>query len=196
MASIFYYRYLRNEFCEGKSNFKNVSEFLMRVNYLKVLIDAFISKNMSNKGGSSFNNLRKKEILLRGQIAIHEESCTNEECPLKKFLENQGNFQVQKTSLLHYMNILFNEAIKKFPDSQLILMTFVQFNFDKKYNLNAAKMYLSKLERFKNTLTEDYILFFIKKSVAMIGSKYGEDEMVRIEDTPQHKFKRFKLRHK
>ena len=193
MASIFYYRYLRNEFCEGKSNFKNVSEFLMRVNYLKVLIDAFISKNMSNKGGSSFNNLRKKEILLRGQIAIHEESCTNEECPLKKFLENQGNFQVQKTSLLHYMNILFNEAIKKFPDSQLILMTFVQFNFDKKYNLNAAKMYLSKLERFKNTLTEDYILFFIKKSVAMIGSKYGEDEMVRIEDTPQHKFKRFKL---
>ena len=193
MFSVFYYRYQRNQFCEGKSNFKNVSEFLMRVNYLKVLIDAFINKNMSNKAGSNFNNLRKKEILLRGQIAIHEESCTNEECPLKKFLENQGNFQVQKTSLLHYMNILFNEAIKKFPDSQLILMTFVQFNFDKKYNLNAAKMYLSKLERFKNTLTEDYILFFIKKSVSMIGNKYGEDEMIKIEDTPQHKFKRFKL---
>lgn len=194
IASVFYYRYLRNEFCEGKSNFKNVNEFLMRVNYLKVLIDAFIYKNMSNKGGNNFNNLKKKEILLRGQIAIHEESCTNEECPLKKFLENQGNFQVQKTSLLHYMNILFNEAIKKFPDSQLILMNFVHFNFDKKYNLNAAKLYLSKLERFKNSLTEDYIIFFIKKSATLIGNKYGEEgAVVKLEDTPQHKFKRFKL---
>ena len=60
------------------------------------------------------------------------------------------------------MNILFNNAIKKFPDSQLILLAYVEFNYEKKYNLNTAKMYLEKLERFKNPLTEDYIIFFIK----------------------------------
>jgi hypothetical protein len=189
-----YYSNLLQEFCEGKSNFKNENEFLMRANFLKVLIDDYIEKNMSVRTGTNtFNSLKQKEILLRGQIEIHEETCTNEECPLKKFLENQGNFQVQKTSLLHYMNILYGEAIKKFPDSQLILLNYVEFNYEKKYNLNTAKMYLEKLERFKNPLTEDYIIFFIRKSVSMIKNNFGEDEMIRIEDTPEHKFKRFKL---
>ena len=189
-----YYSNLLQEFCEGKSNFKNETEFLMRANFLKVLIDDYIEKNMSVRTGTNtFNSLKQKEILLRGQIEIHEETCTNEECPLKKFLENQGNFQVQRTSLLHYMNILYSEAIKKFPDSQLILLNYVEFNYEKKYNLNTAKMYLEKLERFKNPLTEDYIIFFIKKSVSMIKNNFGEDEMIRIEDTPEHKFKRFKL---
>ena len=189
-----YYSNLLQEFCEGKSNFKNETEFLMRANFLKVLIDDYIEKNMSVRTGTNtFNSLKQKEILLRGQIEIHEEICTNEECPLKKFLENQGNFQVQRTSLLHYMNILYGEAIKKFPDSQLILLNYVEFNYEKKYNLNTAKMYLEKLERFKNPLTEDYIIFFIRKSVSMIKNNFGEDEMIRIEDTPEHKFKRFKL---
>ena len=194
ILSSLYYRSSLREFSEGKNNFKNEDEFLMRVNFLKNLIDDFITRNSSIKNGTTnFNSLKQKEILLRGQIAIHEESCTDEECPLKKFLENQGNFQIQRTSLLHYMNILFNNAIKKFPDSQLILLAYVEFNYEKKYNLNTAKMYLEKLERFKNPLTEDYIIFFIKKSVSMIKNNFGEDEMIRIEDTPDYKFKKYKL---
>ena len=59
------------------------------------------------------NDLKKNDILLKGYIALEEETCLNEECPLKRFNENKMNYNVQKLSLLSYMNILFTDAIKK-----------------------------------------------------------------------------------
>ena len=100
-----------------------------------------MSKSNSNKKNEGL----RSQILLKGAISIHEESCVDEDCPLKKFLENENNFPIQKTSLLHYMNNYFNIGIKKFPNSRVILLNFVQFNYENKYNLSLAKTYLAKL---------------------------------------------------
>ena len=191
--SIFLYKYSRKNFVEAKTNFKNEDEFLNRITYFKQLIDDFIQQNKSRIKNNDYNNYKRNEIVIRGQISLHEENCLDEECPLKKFLENQGNFPVQRTSLLQYANYLYVQAIKQFPDSQAILLSFLKFNYEKKYNLSTAKIYLEKIERFKNSIREDYIIFFIKKSQATIINEDGEEIVINEEDTPQHKFNRFKL---
>lgn len=195
--SIIYYRKKSQNFLITNSNFNDANEFLIKLKYFKILIESFLSKNKSSKTNKS-NNLKKNEILLKGYISIHEESCVMEECPLKKFLENNGNFNLQKISLLHYMNIMYNEGIKKFPNSKIIIMNFVQFNYEKKYNLNSAKTYLVKLEKSQNTMTEDFIIYSIKQNINSSSSKLNrsftnEEELMRIEDTTEHKFKRLKF---
>ena len=191
--SIFLYKYTQKNFVEAKTNFKNEDEFLNRINYFKLLIDDFIQQNRNRIKDNDYNNYKRNEIVIRGQISLHEENCLDEECPLKKFLENQGNFSVQRTSLLQYANILYVQAIKQFPDSQAILLNFLKFNYEKKYNLSTAKIYLEKIERFKNSLSEDYIIFFIKKCQSTIINDQGEEIVINEEDTPQHKINRFKL---
>ena len=191
--SVFLYKLSKKNFVEAKTNFKNEDEFLSRINYFKSIIDDFIQQNRSRIKNNDYNNYKRKEIVIRGQIALHEENCLDEECPLKKFLENQGNFSVQRTSLLQYANILYVQAIKQFPDSQAILLNFLKFNYEKKYNLSSAKVYLEKIERFKNSIREDYIIFFIKKSQATIINDDGEEIVINEEDTPQHKINRFKI---
>ena len=191
--SIFLYTYTAKNFVEAKTNFKNEDEFLNRINYFKQLVDDFIYTNKNRKRNNDYNSYKRNEIVIRGQIQIHEENCLDEECPLKKFLENQGNFSVQRTSLLQYANILYVQAIKQFPDSQAILLNFLKFNYEKKYNLSKAKIYLEKIERFKNSIREDYVIFFIKKNQSTIINEEGEEVIINEEDTPQHKINRFKV---
>lgn len=196
-VSVIYYRKKNQNFMITSSNFNDVNEFMIRVKYMIKLIESYFSKNKSGKANKN-NTCKKNEILLKGIIAIHEESCVTEECPLKKFEENNNNFSIQKTCLLHYMNNLFTEGIKKFPNSRMLLMIFVQFNYEKKYNLNAAKTYLTKLEKQKNTLTEDYIIYCIKQTIASNNNKLNmglsdNEEMLRIEDTIEQKYKRLKF---
>jgi hypothetical protein len=78
-------------------------------------------------------------------------------------------------------------------------MTFIQFNYSNKFNLNAAKTYLSKLEKENNTITEDYILFCIKQSVNSLSNNKvnsglnGEnEEMEKMEEITEHKFRKLK----
>ena len=56
-----------NKFSEGDSVFKQIRYFLELV-------------DKSNKD-------RKSNILLKGYIYVHEENCTNSECPLKRYLQ-------------------------------------------------------------------------------------------------------------
>ncbi len=87
--SYFLYEYTTKNFVEAKADFKNEDEFLNRINYFKSIVDDFINMNKSRSKNNDYNVYKRKEIIIRGQISLHEESCLDEECPLKKFLENQ-----------------------------------------------------------------------------------------------------------
>ena len=43
------------------------------------------------------------------------------------------------------MAVFFKNSIKKFPNSILLRMQFIQFNYDKKYNLNNIKTTLEEI---------------------------------------------------
>ena len=75
-------------------------------------------------------------------------------------------------------------------------MIFVQFNYEKKYNLNAAKTYLAKLEKQKNSLTENYVIHCIKQniqSVNKLNDMNDGNEMIKVEETIEQKYQRLKF---
>ena len=178
------------------TNLSTVKEFNSKCKQLITLIEEFFDRNnMSKSNSNKKNEGLRSQILLKGAISIHEESCVDEDCPLKKFLENENNFPIQKTSLLHYMNNYFNIGIKKFPNSRVILLNFVQFNYENKYNLSLAKTYLAKLEKTKNSLLEDYIIHYIKTNIASVNLKINDNngnDFLNVEETIEQKYFRLK----
>ena len=178
-------------------NSGSANDFINRTKSVIVLIGKFIDKYKSVENAKK--GYDKNDIFLKGLVSRHLETCIDEECPLTKYMENQGNYQIQKACLLHYINTLLIDGIKKFPNNKTIVMTFIQFNYSNKFNLNAAKSYLSKLEKENNTITEDYILFCIKQSVNSLSNNKinsgfnGEnEEMEKMEEMTEHKFRKLK----
>ena len=178
-------------------NSGSANDFISRTKSVITLIGKFIDKYKSIENAKK--GYDKNDIFLKGLISRHLETCIDEECPLTKYMENQGNYQIQKACLLHYINTLLIGGIKKFPNNKTIVMTFIQFNYSNKFNLNAAKTYLSKLEKENNTITEDYILFCIKQSVNSLSNNKvnsglnGEnEEMEKMEEITEHKFRKLK----
>ena len=178
-------------------NSGSANDFISRTKSVITLIGKFIEKYKSIENAKK--GYDKNDIFLKGLVSRHLETCIDEECPLTKYMENQGNYQIQKACLLHYINTLLIDGIKKFPNNKTIVMTFIQFNYSNKFNLNAAKTYLTKLEKENNTITEDYILFCIKQSVNSLNNNkinsglIGEnEEMEKMEEMTEHKFRKLK----
>ena len=194
--SIIYYRHKNSNYLVASVSINNLNEYLIKIKGLIRLIDSYLERNKGGKMKNESN--KKKEIYLEGIIGVHEETCTNEECPLKKFRESNANFSMQKTSLLHFMNNQFIEGIKTFPESRELLLIYVQFNYEKKYNLNAAKMYLAKLEKSNNSLIENYIIYSLKQGInanrnVVNGNGNDNEDIVKIEETTEQKYQRLKL---
>ena len=71
------------------------------INYLlkqtKILINMIESEIEENNTLNKSSNTRKKkkaEIFLYGYIKMHVKTCPLEECPLQKYLENVGNYNL------------------------------------------------------------------------------------------------------
>jgi hypothetical protein len=66
------------------------------------------------------------------------------------------------------MAIFFNNSIKKFPNNILIRMYFIQFNYEKKYNLNNIKTTLEQIKKMKYNLSSEFILYCQEKEISRI----------------------------
>jgi len=154
--------------------FDNVNNYLLKTDFQVRLIDSFLDNNKN-----SLNNInlkyQKNEILLKGLIQRHNESCTDKECPLNKFSKNPGNYYIQKQCLLNYMNSYFEDGIKRFPESILLLIYYIQFNYSKRFNLNSIHANLSKLKNMDKNLHEEFIIFCIEQNVQKIKNKINDN---------------------
>ena len=176
--------------------FDNVKKYLKKTNYKIKLIESFLD---SNKNALNNNNVKYRcnEILLKGLIQKHNESCINEDCLLKKFSNNPGNYYIQKQCLLNYMNHFFEKGIKKFPQSVYLLIYFIQFNYSKRYNLNSVRVNLSKLKNMDKKIHEEFIIFCIEQNVKKIKNKTNDNsdnnEQELEKDLMEQKYQRLKF---
>ena len=105
------------------------------------------------------NGNQKEDILLKGVIKLHAIKCIKENCPLIKFIQNPGNYNVQKQCLLNYMTIYFVSGMKNFPSSKLLFLYYLQFNFKYRSNLNSVRTNISLLQNSNNTNKINFIIF-------------------------------------
>ena len=148
----------------------NEFEFLKAIKKLTYIISNTLNHSKHNK------KKKKCEILLTGYINFHEKICLNEECPLKSFATNSTEIG-SRNCLLNYMNILYNEGMKKFSSSRMILLHLIHFNYQNKYNLNVAKVLIGRVESMNKSLREEFLLYLIKKNISIRNeSSSGNEE--------------------
>ena len=170
-TSIMFTKEFENEFTFKNSNtFHNIKSCLSKTRMLIKLIDSFLDKNSYNKKYIEYGN--KNDILLKGIIKLHTEICMDEECPLKKFIKNYGNFNVQKQCLLNYMTIYFNRAMKNFPDNKILRLYYIQFNFSKKYNLNSVRANLEYIKKMNNNIKDEFIIYYLENEIIKMKNKF------------------------
>ena len=139
-----------------------------------MLITNFIEKHTNNLDYNDNSNI-KNDILLKGFVQIHSESCLREDCPLTKFKNCKNNYNYQKQCLLNYMSNFFYTAIKKFPSNQLIRLYHIQFNYDQKFNLNCIKANLEKVKKMKKYIIDEYIIYCMEREILKIKIKEDDE---------------------
>ena len=165
-----FYKDNQNKFNYQNSSFNNINSCLTKVRFLTNLINSFIEGNKNNLKYNE-NNSQQNDILLRGFIQVHTETCLKEDCPLTKFIKNNGNFNVQKQCLLNYMTFFFNNAIKKFPYSIILRLNYIHFNYYKKYNLNSVRKNLEDIKKIKYNANEEFILYCLEQGIMKMKIK-------------------------
>ena len=167
--AIMFTKEYENHFNFKNSSLNNIKACLSKIRILINLVNSFLEKNNYNLKYVEYGN--KKDILLKGLIKIHTEKCLDEECPLKKFLKNDKNFNIQKQCLLNYMTIYFKKAMKNFPYDKILRLYYIQFNFTKKYNLNSVRANLEYIKKMKNNLKEEFIIYCLEKEIMNIKNQ-------------------------
>ena len=159
------FTYLSGNICELKS-------LLKKIKFNIKLINAFIerSKNVRNE-----NDGQRNIILLNGNIKMHNTMCVNKDCPLKKFMNNEGNLNLQKQCLFNYMNAFFNKGLKIYPKSTSLLILFIHFNYSKRFNLNSVKTNLYQLKKLKCSFKENFIIYVMEQNIKNMKNDNGTD---------------------
>ena len=143
----------------GLITFNNINTCISNIKILMRLINSFIKEHFRNNINYQENLYKKDIIILKGILEIHSNTCLREDCPLTKFILNEGNYTLQKQSLLSHMTSIFNKAMKAFPHDLLIRILFIQFNYDQKYNLNGVKTTFEELRKMKKTNQVEYVIY-------------------------------------
>ena len=142
-------------------NIKNVNDYIKKAKLNIKLINSFIERNKIIRNGNEKRNI----ILLRGNIKIHNIMCSNKDCPLTKFINNEGNFNIQKQCLLNYMNIFFSTGLKMFPKNAYLLILYIYFNYSKRFNLNSVRANLIQLKKIECGIKEKYVIFCLEQNI-------------------------------
>ena len=151
-------------------NFSSVNEYLNKTRVLIKLITLFIKSGKNIRFGNESIN-QKEDILLKGIIKVHTISCLEENCPLTKYVQNLGNYNVQRQCLFNYMTIYFNQGMKRFPFSTELVLYYIHFNLSNRINLNAVRNNISVLEKRINTNKINFLIFILSKDILDIKSK-------------------------
>ena len=155
---------------------KDINDINYFLNKTRILIKMIVSEIQETNNINKSNNKKKKksEIFLYGYAKMHVRECQRAECPLTKYLENNGNYNFQKQCLLSYMSNHFNTVIKHFPKNSLIRIYYIHFNYTKRYNLNNVRINLAELKKLKVNFQEEFIIFCLEQDIKEIDSKVSD----------------------
>jgi len=169
---------------------QRINDYIRKAKFNIKLIDYFFEKNINMKNGNETNE-QMNLMLLNGNIKLHNKSCTNKDCPLAKFANNEGNYNAQKQCLLNYMNIFFNNGLKLFPKNFELLILFINFNYTKRFNLNSVKSNLFVLKKLKCSVKEQFIIYCMEQNIKNINNNNGinfnndKDDNSQVDTTEQ-----------
>ena len=108
---------------------------------------------------------RSKELVLKGYIYLYEENCAIMDCPLKRLLLHEGSIKERIKNLLLHIEVLFVNAIDKYPMDTRIRISYAFFlliKLKKKYH---SLMQLENAQNLKSTLEDEFLQYKLRKYI-------------------------------
>ena len=170
ICCILLFNQYKSQFDYDIENYQNLNEYLIKTKALIKLISAFIDGSKRIRFGTESDN-QEEDTILKGIIKIHTLKCIREECPLTKFIQHPGNYNVQKQCLINYMTIYFGNGFKMFPFSTELKLYNIEFNFSNRANLNSVKTNISLLQKIPNTILLKFIIYKLSKDIQNMKSQ-------------------------
>ena len=146
------------------SNSKKLNDYIEKAKFNIKLINSFIERNQNIRNENNIE-YQRNIFLLRGSITIHNQICSEKDCPLTKFISNEGNFNIQKQCLLNYMNNFLNMGLKLYPNNIELLLLLIYFNYTKRSNLNSVRSSLFQLRNMECGFKDKYIIYCMEQNI-------------------------------
>lgn len=120
---------------------------------------------------------RDAKILLKGYIAIYEETCNIHDCALKKYLYNLEHLNMETNAfLLQHAETLFQTGISKFPNCTALRISNAFFLLERLNKKQQANIELVNAEKYIPRFEEQFIIYRYKKILEEQSSQVGDSE--------------------
>ena len=120
---------------------------------------------------------RNSFTILKGYIAIYEESCTLKDCALKKYNYNLVQCKMDTVSfLLQHAQELYQNGVSKFPNCVALRISYACFLLERLKKKQQANLELTNAEKYSPSFDEQFIIYRYKKLIEENSSEGGEHD--------------------
>lgn len=120
---------------------------------------------------------RHSFTILKGYIAIYEESCTLQDCALKKYNYNLVQNKLDTVAfLLQHAEALYQTGISKFPNCTSLRISYAFFLLERLNKKQQANLELVNAEKYAPKFDEQFIIYRYKKLIEENSSEGSEHD--------------------
>jgi hypothetical protein len=143
------------------NKFQKGEKVIKQVNYFLELVDK-----------RDFD--RNSKVLLKGYIYMFEESCTFQDCALKKYLYSIEHNMDTVVFLMQHAESLYQTGISKFPNCTALRVSFAFFLLERMNKKAQANLELLNTEKYSPRFEEQFIIYRYKKLLEEQSSEVGD----------------------
>jgi len=146
------------------NKFENGEKVQKQIRYYLELVDK------KDKNRNSFT-------ILKGYITIYEESCTLQDCALKKYNYNLTHNKLDTSVfLIQHAETLFQNGISKFPNCTSLRISYAFFLLERLKKKQQASLELTNAEKYLPKFDQQFIIYRYKKQIEENSSENGEQD--------------------
>ena len=134
-------------------NLSKINDHLKIRDYIEKFIEYVENRNVN----------RTYFLLLKGFIYTEQTKCTRENCPLKKYLISLENGNDSSIFLYQYIEMIYQENIKKFEYSVELKISYILFSIQKFKKKQIVLKLINEIQSKDLSLEHEFLLFRLKK---------------------------------
>ena len=126
------------------------------------------------------NNIKTREQkILYSYITNYEKNCTDNECSLKQFLEyplKVENFQDMKICLLQHAEMLYKNAVSKFPFNAKLRLSYAIFLYKRVNKKQKGTNEILLLNRYTTNLEDAFLIYRAQRYIEEENEGHSDSE--------------------
>jgi hypothetical protein len=119
---------------------------------------------------------RDCKTLLKGYIQLYEETCTSDECALKKYLSCLKSGMDTIVFLYQHAELMYQNGISKFPNCTSLRIAYAFFLLERMNKKQQANLELNNAGKYSPLFEEQFIIFRYKKLIEENSSEVADND--------------------